>query len=181
MQAVPLYLSEMAPPKWRGALNIQFQLCCTVGIFAANLVNYGTSKIHEWGWRLSFAGAGVPALFLGIGCLFLPDTPTSLIQRGKEEKGRKVLIDARGTEDVEAEMMDLVEARNIANQVKNPWKNIIERRNRPQLIITFLFQFFQQMTGINAIMFYAPPLFQTLGFKMTLHYGQLSSQELLML
>lgn len=47
----------------------------------------------------------------------------------------------------------------------NPWKNIIQRRNRPQLVITVLFQFFQQFTGVNAIFFYAPPLFETLGFK----------------
>eukprot|EP00246_Nothoceros_aenigmaticus_P005664 TRINITY_DN178_c0_g1_i1.p1 TRINITY_DN178_c0_g1~~TRINITY_DN178_c0_g1_i1.p1 ORF type:complete len:563 (+),score=82.36 TRINITY_DN178_c0_g1_i1:484-2172(+) len=164
-QAVPLYLSEMAPPRLRGGLNILFQLFITIGIFVANLTNYGTGKIHGWGWRLSFAGAGVPAFILGLGGLLLPDTPNSLIQRGKVDEGRKVLTRVRGTDDVGEEMIELVEASDAAKLIKNPWKNIVQRRNRPQLVITILFQFFQQMTGINAIMFYAPPLFETLGFK----------------
>lgn len=116
-QAVPLYLSEMAPPRLRGALNILFQLFITIGIFIANLVNYGTGKIDKWGWRLSFAGAGAPAFILGVGGLLLPDTPNSLIQRGKMDEGRAVLVRVRGTQDVEEEVLELVEASDAAKQV----------------------------------------------------------------
>lgn len=164
MQAVPLYLSEMAPTNLRGGLNILFQLAVTVGIFVANLVNYGTNKIKGWGWRLALGGAGVPAVILGVGALVLFDTPNSLIARGKFEEGKKVLRKARGVEDVENEYEDIVAASEIAKTVKHPYRNILQRRARPQLVISMLMQLFQQFTGVNAIFFYAPILFQTLGF-----------------
>ena len=87
VQAVPLYLSEMAPAKMRGMLNISFQLMITVGILAANLINYFTAKISGgWGWRISLGLAAVPAIIMAGGSLFLPDTPNSLVARGKEEE-----------------------------------------------------------------------------------------------
>ncbi|KAH7653817.1 Sugar/inositol transporter protein [Dioscorea alata] len=164
-QAVPLFLSEIAPTRIRGGLNILFQLNVTIGILFANLINYGTSKIHPWGWRLSLALAGIPALLLTIGSLVVVDTPNSLIERGKLEEGKAVLKRIRGTDNVEPEFNEILEASRIAQQVKHPFRNLLRRRNRPQLIISILLQIFQQFTGINAIMFYAPVLFNTLGFK----------------
>ncbi|XP_024382078.1 sugar transport protein MST4 [Physcomitrium patens] len=163
-QAVPLYLSEMAPSKWRGALNILFQLAVTIGILFANLVNYGTEKMARNGWRVSLAIAGLPAIFITLGGILLPDTPNSLVQRGKHERARQVLRKIRGIENVEEEFDDILIASNEAAAVKHPFRNILKRRNRPQLVISMILQFFQQFTGINAIMFYAPVLFQTLGF-----------------
>jgi MFS family permease len=80
----------MAPAHMRGALNITFQLATTIGILAAQCINYGTSFIAEWGWRLSLALAGVPSGFLFLGGMFLPDTPNSLVHRGHPDQGRKV-------------------------------------------------------------------------------------------
>lgn len=163
-QSVPVYLSEMAPPKLRGALNIAFQMAITIGIFGANLVNYGTSQMKENGWRVSLALAAAPALVMTVGAVFLPDTPNSLIERGKPEEARQMLIKIRGTSNVENEYSDLVEASGISKKVEQPLNAILERRYRPQMVITFLIPFFQQLTGINVIMFYAPVLFKTLGF-----------------
>ncbi|KAL0924750.1 hypothetical protein M5K25_005605 [Dendrobium thyrsiflorum] len=164
-QAVPLFLSEIAPTRIRGGLNILFQLNITIGILFANLINYGTSKIHTWGWRLSLALAGIPAFLLTIGALFVVDTPNSLIERGRLEQGRAVLCRIRGTNNVDAEFEEIVQASNAARQVKHPFRNLLKRRNRPQLVIAIVLQIFQQFTGINAIMFYSPVLFNTLGFK----------------
>ncbi|XP_073315256.1 sugar transport protein 10-like [Primulina huaijiensis] len=163
-QSVPVYLSEMAPPKLRGALNIGFQMATTIGIFAANLVNYGTSKMQENGWRVSLALAAAPAVIMTVGAIFLPDTPNSLIERGQKEKAREMLQKIRGTPSVDTEFSDLVEASEASKLVEHPWKQILERKYRPQLVITCLIPFFQQLTGINVIMFYAPVLFKTLGF-----------------
>ncbi|CAD6202690.1 unnamed protein product [Miscanthus lutarioriparius] len=164
-QAVPLFLSEIAPTRIRGGLNILFQLNVTIGILFANLVNYGTSKIHPWGWRLSLSLAGIPAVLLTLGALFVTDTPNSLIERGRLEEGKAVLKKIRGTDNVEPEFNEIVEASRVAQEVKHPFRNLLQRRNRPQLVIAVLLQIFQQFTGINAIMFYAPVLFNTLGFK----------------
>ncbi|CAI0391546.1 unnamed protein product, partial [Linum tenue] len=164
-QAVPLFLSEIAPTRIRGALNILFQLNVTIGILFANLINYGTAKIKGgWGWRLSLGLAGVPAVLLTVGALLVSETPNSLIERGRLDEGKAVLRKIRGTDKIEPEFLELVEASRIAKEVKHPFRNLLKRKNRPPLVISIALQIFQQCTGINAIMFYAPVLFNTVGF-----------------
>ncbi|XP_059638178.1 sugar transport protein 14 [Cornus florida] len=164
-QAVPLYLSEMAPAKVRGAVNQLFQLTTCIGILVANFINYGTDKIHPWGWRLSLGLATVPATLMFVGGLFLPETPNSLVEQGKLEEARKVLERVRGTNNVEAEYQDLVDASRAAQAIKHPFRNLFARKNRPQLVIGALgIPAFQQLTGMNSILFYCPVIFQSLGF-----------------
>lgn len=164
MQAVPLFISEIAPPKYRGALNISFQMLITIGIFCANLINYGTSRLKPYGWRISLGGAAVPALFLLFGSLAIVETPTSLVERGKKEKGLAALRKIRGEKDVAKEFDEIVLATDLAKQHKHSYRNLFKKNSRPQLVCAFFIHMFQQMTGINIIMFYAPVLFQTMGF-----------------
>ncbi|XP_060174293.1 sugar transport protein 6-like [Lycium barbarum] len=163
-QAVPLFISEIAPPKYRGGLNILFQMLITIGILCANIVNYATSKMHPNGWRVSLGGAAFPAIFLGLGSLLIVETPTSLIERGQIEQGKKTLIKIRGVDDVEKEYQEILQATQLAHQIKHPFKNLMKKSSRPQLICGTILQIFQQFTGINVVMFYAPVLFQTMGF-----------------
>jgi sugar porter (SP) family MFS transporter len=140
-------------------------MAITIGILAANLINYGTAQIKEgYGWRISLGLAAVPALMITIGSFFLPDTPNSIIERGHPEEAKRMLQKIRGTDNVEAEFQDLVDATEAAKKVDHPWKNILQPKYRPQLVICTMIPFFQQLTGINVIMFYAPVLFKTLGF-----------------
>ncbi|XP_019191596.1 PREDICTED: hexose carrier protein HEX6 isoform X2 [Ipomoea nil] len=164
-QAVPLYLSEMAPAKYRGGMNVSFQLCVGIGVLIANLINYGTEKIRDgWGWRVSLGLAAVPATVLTIGAVVLPETPNSLIQRRNDHDGAKRRLQrVRGTDDVQAELDDLVAASEISRTIERPFKKILQRRYRPQLVMAFAVPFFQQVTGINVIAFYAPVLFRTIG------------------
>ncbi len=90
--AVTLYNSEMAPAQIRGRLNQIFQIVLTLGVFVAQAINIGTAHIYPWGWRVSLALAGMPAIVLTFGGIFLPDTPNSLIERGYKEQGRKVCL-----------------------------------------------------------------------------------------
>jgi MFS family permease len=155
----------MAPYKYRGALNMMFQLAITIGILVANILNYFFAQIHGgWGWRLSLGGAIVPALIIIVGSFCLPDTPNSLIERGHCEEAKEQLVNIRGISDVEDEFKDLVAASEGSKQVKHPWVAIFERRYRPQLTMAIAIPFFQQLTGMNVITFYAPVLFKTLGF-----------------
>lgn len=130
-QAVPLYLSEISPPKIRGAVNQLFQLTTCLGILVADLINYFTEKIHPWGWRLSLGLAAVPATLMFVGGLFLPETPNSLVERGMVEEARRVLEKVRGTTKVDAELEDLEEASAAAHAVKHPFRNLLRRKNRP--------------------------------------------------
>ncbi|CAN1284480.1 Sugar carrier protein C [Linum perenne] len=149
-QSVPLYLSEMAPYR--------------IGILVANVLNYFFSKIKPNGWRLSLGGAMVPALIITIGSLVLPDTPNSLIERGNHDEARKKLQRIRGVDDVEEEFKDLVVASDQSKLIQHPWRNLLQRKYRPHLSMAILIPFFQQLTGINVIMFYAPVLFGSIGF-----------------
>jgi MFS family permease len=137
----------------------------TIGILIANLINYFMEKIHPWGWRVSLGLASIPAMLLLLGSLVLPETPTSLIERGKEKEGHDTLKKIRGTDNVEAEYSEIVHACELGRKVKHPFRNLMKRQSRPQLVIAIFMQIFQQFTGINAIMFYAPVLFQTIGFR----------------
>uniref|UniRef100_A0A453JB43 Major facilitator superfamily (MFS) profile domain-containing protein n=1 Tax=Aegilops tauschii subsp. strangulata TaxID=200361 RepID=A0A453JB43_AEGTS len=137
LQSIPLYLSEMAPPQYRGAINNGFELCISIGILIANVINYGVQKIEGgWGWRISLSMAAVPAAFLTIGAIFLPETPSFLIQRDGNVDEAKMMLQRR---------------------------NILKKKYRPQLVIALLIPFFNQVTGINVINFYAPVMFRTIG------------------
>ncbi|XP_065879448.1 sugar transport protein 6-like [Euphorbia lathyris] len=162
-QAVPLFISEIAPARYRGGLNICFQLLITIGIVMANIVNFLTAKVHPYGWRISLGGAAGPAIILLIGSTLISETPTSLIERGKKEEGIAVLKKIRGVDNVEDEYREVVAATELAKKIENPFRNLMKRSSRPQLVCGTIFQIFQQFTGINVVMFYAPLLFQTMG------------------
>lgn len=130
----------------------------------ANLVNYGTSRMHPYGWRVSLGGAAVPAIILLFGSVLIVETPTSLIERGKKDEGLETLKKIRGVDDVGKEYEELLEATELAKQNKHSYRNLMKRSSRPQLVCGTMLQIFQQFTGINVIMFYAPVLFQTMGF-----------------
>ncbi|MFQ6637875.1 hypothetical protein Gotur_013482, partial [Gossypium turneri] len=164
-QSIPIYLSEIAPSKYRGALNIMFQLSITIGILVANLLNYFTAKIEGgWGWRLSLGEAVVPGLIFFFGCFFLIDSPYSLLECDKFEEAKVQLQKIRDIDNVEEEFNDLAKASEAAKLVQNPWREILTRKYRPQLIFAILIPLFQQLTGMNVFVFYAHVLFKSMGF-----------------
>ncbi|KAL5571363.1 hypothetical protein UlMin_020960 [Ulmus minor] len=155
----------MAPYKYRGALNMLFQLTITIGILVANILNYFFAQIEGgWGWRLSLGGAAVPAIIIIVGSLTLPDTPNSLIERNKHEEAKEQLLKIRGVPNVDEEFNDLVAASEASRLVKHPWRTLLKRKYRAQLIFAIAIPAFQQLTGMNVITFYAPVLFKTIGF-----------------
>lgn len=164
-ESVPLFLSEVAPAHHRGAVNILFQLFITIGILIANLVNFAVANVHPYGWRIALGLAGVPGVILFVGSWVIMETPSSLIERGYETEGRQALQKIRGVDDVEDELEQIKQACEQAKKVKQPFKKLMKRASIPPLTISISIQVFQQFTGINAIMFYAPVLFQTMGFK----------------
>ncbi|KAB2628973.1 sugar transport protein 5-like [Pyrus ussuriensis x Pyrus communis] len=164
-QSAPIYLSEIAPPKWRGAFSTGFQFFIGIGVVASNCINYATAK-HSWGWRLSLGLAIVPATIMTVGALFISDSPTSLVERNRVDQARKSLVKIRGKNDIEDELALLIKASEVARTLnEEPFVTIFQRQYRPQLLIGALaVPFFQQLSGINIIAFYAPVLFQSVGF-----------------
>ncbi|KAJ8765258.1 hypothetical protein K2173_011938 [Erythroxylum novogranatense] len=148
-EAVPLFLSEIAPVHRRGAVNILFQLFVTIGILIANLVNYGTSKMYPNRWRVSLGLASVPAAVLFIGSIFITETPTSLLENGKEEEGYAALKKIRGVSNVDDEFKQIKNACVVAQQVKNPFRSLMKR----------------SIHGNQRYYVLCPVLFETVGFK----------------
>ncbi|RDX61377.1 Sugar transport protein 5, partial [Mucuna pruriens] len=163
-QAAPLYLSEIAPPKWRGAFNTGFQFFLGVGVVGAGCINYATAK-HTWGWRVSLGLAVVPAAVMTVGAFLITDTPSSLVERGKIDQARKALRKIRGSHiDVEPELDELINWSQIEKSVEQePFMTIFERQYRPHLVMAIAIPLFQQLTGINIVAFYSPNLFQSVG------------------
>ncbi|KAF5444172.1 hypothetical protein F2P56_036669 [Juglans regia] len=166
-QAAPIYLSEMAPPKWRGALNTAFQLFIGAGVVLASLINLMAAHLGDIGWRVSLGCAAIPAAIMTVGSMFIPDTPSSLIQRGRVQEARKSLNQVRGVDsDTEAELNEMI-SHNEAAKADNrqPYKVIFERRHRPQLVLAAAIPSFQQFTGINVVAFYGPVMFRSIGIS----------------
>ncbi|CAI0377872.1 unnamed protein product [Linum tenue] len=121
----------MAPPRYRGAINNGFQLSVGIGVLAANLINFGTEKIRSgYGWRISLSMAAVPAAILTVGAIFLPETPSSLIQlTNDKDRARRLLQRVRGTSEVQSELADLIEASELSKSIDhNPFRKILEAK-----------------------------------------------------
>ncbi|XP_022631885.1 sugar transport protein 1-like [Vigna radiata var. radiata] len=161
-QSLSMYIYEVARYQDRKLLNMIFPLVISIGIFAANVINYVVA-IKEKGeaWRNSLRFEIFQMIYLI--CTFLLESPIYLIERGLYEKGKMELILIRKTTDVEEEFNNLMAA-NEYRAMKDPWISLLKRQYRPQLILAIAIPLFQQLTGINVIIFYAPILFKTIGF-----------------
>jgi MFS transporter, SP family, sugar:H+ symporter len=166
-QATPVYLAEVSPPRWRGGFISAFPLFISVGYLVANLINYGTSRIPGWGWRLSLGLASVPAAVMVVGAAFIPDTPSSLVLRGKHDDARAALQRVRGKGvDIGPEFADiLAAAENDRRNEEGAFRRILRREYRPYLVMAVAFPVFLNLTGVAVTAFFSPILFRTVGFE----------------
>ena len=155
---VPVYLSEMAPTEQRGSLSSLNQLMITIGILASYLINYAFTPIDGWRWMLGLAV--IPSLILLIGVAFMPESPRWLLEHKSEQAARDVMKMTFNENEINKEIADMKEINRISEStwqvLKSPWL-------RPTLIIGSLFALFQQIIGINAIIYYAPSIFSKAG------------------
>ncbi len=155
----PLYISEIAPPRLRGALVSLNQLAVTIGIFASYFTDAYFAQTENWRWML---GVGVvPAFLLFCGLLFLPFSPRWLCTKGKFDLALETLGNIRGTKQVYAEFSEIQESL----LAKTSWRILFAKWLRPALIIGIGLGFFQQFTGINTVIYYAPTIFKLSGFS----------------
>jgi MFS transporter, SP family, galactose:H+ symporter len=159
---VPVYLSEVAPAHARGWIVSLFQLAVTVGIVVAYLTDYAFADIEGWRWMLGLAV--VPAVVFGTGMFFLPETPRWLIRGGHHEVAHRVLVRIRELADVTVEIEEI--KASLAQQSESGhWTDLLSRRVRPALVVGLGLAIFQQVTGMNTVIYYAPRILQTAGFN----------------
>ncbi|AHX15489.1 D-galactose transporter GalP [Dyella jiangningensis] len=157
----PLYLAEVAPEYIRGAMISTYQLMITIGILVAFLSDTAFSYSGAWRWMLGIIA--VPGALFLLGVLFLPDSPRWLLMRGRRQEAIDVLQRLRGDSDVVSR-----EVADIDEQLKTPqrgWHMFLENRNfRRSVWLGVLLQLMQQFTGMNVVMYYAPRIFQVMGY-----------------
>jgi sugar porter (SP) family MFS transporter len=156
---VPLYIGELAPARYRGALVSFNQLAITSGILVSFLTDYWLSSSQNW--RLMFGLAAIPAALLFAGTLFQPESPHWLISQERITEARHILTRYRhGDEDIEAEINDV---RSLSGQ-KGRLADLLEPKVRKLVTVGVALAVFQQVTGINTVIYYAPTLLQNAGF-----------------
>ena len=155
---VPLYIGEIVPPRVRGGLVSLNQLAITVGILSSYLIDYGLSGTGNW--RLMFGLAAIPAAALFLGMLFQTESPHWLIRQGREDEARDVLRRVRHDSDIEGEIREVRELSRREAGVRE----LLSPRVRPLLTVGVMLAVFQQITGINTVIYYAPTLLQGAGF-----------------
>jgi sugar porter (SP) family MFS transporter len=157
---VPVYISEVSPAGARGWQVSLFQLAITVGILAAYVVDYALSASEAWRWMLGLAV--VPGLILGVGMLFMPETPRWLVKHGRQSDARAVLARIRGAINVDAEIQEMESALSHST-VRGRWSDLWAPTVRGALLVGVGLAIFQQITGINTVIYYAPTIIQSAG------------------
>ena len=151
----PIYISEIAPAKHRGKLVISFQLNIVLGILIAYVSNYFISGLGENDWRWMLGIVGLPSLLFSILILFTPESPTFLLLHRNDKEGAKKVLDL-----VDPDPMGTIN-RILSNQAKiTTTERIFTSKYFKPLLLAFLFSFFNQLSGINAVLYYAPRIFE---------------------
>src|SRR5215212_8475411 len=152
---VPLYIAEIAPADRRGALVSLNQLMITIGILVSYIVGVIFTPIE--GWRYMFGVALIPALILGIGMFTLPESPRWLFEHGQLDRARSVLDRSRSPEEVELEIQEMEQIKGQETREERvSYGELFAPFVRPALIIGIGLAIFQQITGINTVIYYAP-------------------------
>jgi MFS transporter, SP family, galactose:H+ symporter len=160
----PLYLAEIAPARDRGAVVSLNQLCITIGILVSYLVGFALTAFPD-GWRWMLGIGALPGVILTIGMLILPESPRWLAGHGRMQDADAVLKQLRGGGDVSEELSVL--RTDIAREGRqlSGWSELLSPRLRRPLTIGIGLAMFQQITGINTVIYFAPTIFQTAGLS----------------
>jgi MFS transporter, SP family, galactose:H+ symporter len=158
----PLYLAEVAPVRIRGAMISTYQLMITIGILVAFLSDTAFSYSGNWRWMLGVIA--IPGALFLLGVLLLPDSPRWLMMRGRRAEAVVVLTRLRGDAAVVVS-----EVADIEEQLKTPqrgWHLFLQNSNfRRSVGLGVLLQVMQQFTGMNVVMYYAPRIFEGMGYN----------------
>lgn len=163
----PLYISEISPANKRGTLVTLYQLAIVLGINIVFFFNYKVAQYSteawnvDFGWRYMVGSEVVPAMLFFIALLIVPESPRWLLKKGREEEALNVLTKVNAEEQAKKVLQDIDLA---LKKEKGTFKELFEPGLRMAMLIGIILALFSQITGINAIMYYAPEILKSAGF-----------------
>lgn len=161
--AAPAYVSEIAPAKDRGRLVALYQLNIVLGILIAFLSNYLLRDTGAQPWRYMLGVEAIPAVIYTIFVFFIPRSPRWLISKARYEEAENILRIINPNDNIEQKMLEIKQQ----SETTISGENIFMKKYRFPLLLAFLIAFFNQLSGINAFLYYAPRIFQEAGLGLS--------------
>lgn len=174
-----MYIGEIAPAKWRGKLVSINQMAIVVGLSSAYFVNYFIMKaiavetgwvaslnLEQQAWRYMLGSEIIPALIWLLLLFFIPESPRWLVYRGRLEEAKRILHKITPDEEIEQQVLEVEESMHHGQETQSIWsqvRELLSPRMRTAVIVGTLIALVQGASGINAVLFYAPTLFEQLG------------------
>ncbi len=160
----PMYIAEIAPAQWRGRLVGFFQFSIVFGILVAYFSNYLIGSMQmgaaEWRWKLGVSS--LPALLFFLLLFWIPRSPRWLAQKGRVAEAREVLL-LIGEKNVDAELRQIVDSLHAERATVA--HKLFSRRYRLPVMLAVLVAMFNQLAGINSILYYVNDIFESAGFS----------------
>ena len=159
----PMYISEIAPPKYRGRLAGMFQFNIVFGILIAFVSNWLLAGIGENAWRWMLGVAAFPSLLYALFCFGLPESPRWLLSRKADREAGLQVLQRIEPDLSRAEIAAQADAIIASSSQQGASGNFWTMRLRKPILLAILIAFFNQMSGINAILYFAPRIFELTG------------------
>lgn len=163
--AAPMFISEIAPPKYRGRLTGMFQFNIVFGILIAFLSNSLLGDIGENSWRWMLGVQAFPAFIFTLLCIGLPESPRWLIVRKNDLNAGLTVLKKTSPSSSEEEVKLLYNQIIASANEKQQPRALFTRRLLKPILLAFFIAFFNQLSGINAILYFAPRIFQMAGLE----------------
>jgi sugar porter (SP) family MFS transporter len=158
----PMYIAEIAPPRIRGRLVASFQFNIVIGQVGSYLSNYLIVQVVEHNaWRWMLGAEFIPAILFFLLLLLIPDSPRWLVLKGRESEALGILK-RLGSVNPEKELGEIVDSVKSFSRVTRD--RFFISKNRIPILLAILVAVFNQMSGINAVIYYAPRIFEMVGF-----------------
>ena len=158
---VPVFVAESAPARVRGALLAGYQVATVFGIIRGYLASYLLADSRDWRWMLALAA--VPAMLVALLLLRMPDTARWYLAKGRTDEARRALQRVEPDTDVDRELAEISAA--LADETGGSFGEMLRRPYLRATVFVVALGFFIQITGVNAIVYYSPRLFDAMGFR----------------
>jgi SP family arabinose:H+ symporter-like MFS transporter len=159
----PMYIAEIAPAAWRGRLVAFYQLAIVIGILLAYFSNYMFNSMGADSWRWMFASQAAPSFLFLFLLMLVPETPRWLIRKGRHKEAVTIITRISGSREAKLEMAEI--EKSFAQGKQASLNILFNKKYLPVLWIGIGIAVFQQVTGINSILYYAPVIFKETGLS----------------